>query len=144
VDVPKKFQRLVQQPFITLAPGAGDRAKFWPLENYIQVAKIFESQNIQPVFILGPSEVDWKEQIIKQVPNALFPLQETSETSVYLTIALGQLAELNIANDGGAAHLLALSNQPTIVIYKSIRILKKWHPNGSQVFPLLVQKYNQD
>ncbi|RZI46946.1 glycosyltransferase family 9 protein [Candidatus Finniella inopinata] len=125
---------------VLLAPGAGGRFKCWPLENFINLAKDLESQGFQPVFILGPAEPEWQQQIQSFLPNAFFPLQETNKTSPYLTIALGQLAAVNVANDGGVGHILASSNQPTISMWGPTEAAKST-PNGRQVVVVKAQDF---
>lgn len=125
---------------VLLAPGAGGRFKCWPLENFIKLAQQLENQGLQPAFILGPAEPEWQGKIQSQMPNAVFPLQEASKTSPYLTIALGQLAHANVANDGGVGHILAASNQPIISMWGPTEAPKST-PNGRQVIVMKAQDF---
>ena len=131
---------LEHKKVVLLAPGAGGRFKCWPLENFINLAKELETQGLQPAFILGPAELEWQSQITTAFPTAVFPLQQTSEKSPYLTIALGQLATVNVANDGGVGHILAASNQPTISMWGPTEALKST-PNGRQVIVVKAQHF---
>ena len=92
------------------------------------------------MFILGPAELEWKKDIKRLMPHAIFPLQNTSENSVYLTIALGALADINVANDGGVGHILASSNQPTLSMWGPTDPLKST-PNGKNVFVIKSQDF---
>ena len=125
---------------VLLAPGAGGRFKCWPLENFINLAKQLENKGLQPAFILGPAEPEWQQQIKTFLPNAFFPLQETNKTSPYLTIALGQLAAVNVANGGGVGHILAASNQPTISMWGPTDAPKST-PNGRHVVLVKAQDF---
>jgi ADP-heptose:LPS heptosyltransferase len=67
-------------------------------------------------------------------------LQETTKTSPYLTIALGQLAHVNVANDGGVGHILAAANQPIISMWGPTEAPKST-PNGRQVMVVKAQDF---
>jgi ADP-heptose:LPS heptosyltransferase len=131
---------LGKKKIILLAPGAGGRFKCWPLERFVSLAQKLEQIGTQPMFILGPAELEWKKDIKRLMPHAIFPLQNTSENSVYLTIALGALADINVANDGGVGHILASSNQPTLSMWGPTDPLKST-PNGKNVFVIKSQDF---
>lgn len=152
VDVPAEWKEhaahllkdyLGHQKIVLLAPGAGGRFKCWPLENFINLAQKLKEQGIQPLFILGPAEPEWKADIEKHMPDAIFPLQNTDKKSAYLTIGLAQLADVNVANDGGVGHILASSNQPTISMWGPTDPLKST-PNGKQVVVVKSQDFGGD
>lgn len=128
------------KPFVLLAPGAGGRFKCWPLENFIALAQKLESAGMQPLFILGPAEREWQKTIQAAMPHALFPLQMSQASSVYLTIALAAQANLCIANDGGVGHILASSNTPTISMWGPTDPLKST-PNGNHVHVVTAQEF---
>jgi ADP-heptose:LPS heptosyltransferase len=134
---------LGHQKIVLLAPGAGGRFKCWPLENFINLAQKLKEQGIPPMFILGPAESEWKTDIEKHMPDAVFPLQNTDKKSAYLTIGLAQLADVNVANDGGVGHILASSNQPTISMWGPTDPLKST-PNGKQVVVVKSQDFGGD
>ena len=104
--------------YIGLAPGAGNRDKCWPFENYLAVAKALDAA--VPVFILGPDEKDWIAAAAA-VPNARLPLQEAAArgiaTSPALTIALAQRLAASLANDSGGGHMLAAGDQPLVSLF---------------------------
>jgi ADP-heptose:LPS heptosyltransferase len=62
--------------YIGLAPGSGGPPKFWPLENFIELARHLEFQGRVPVFFLGPKETRWIDEIRNALPETRFPLQE--------------------------------------------------------------------
>ncbi|MBY0281207.1 MAG: lipopolysaccharide heptosyltransferase family protein [Alphaproteobacteria bacterium] len=137
-DLMKDF--LGKKKIVLLAPGAGGRFKCWPLEKFVGLAQRLEDEGAQPLFILGPAEPEWRKDIEKLMPSAIFPLQNTTENSVYLTIALGALADVNVANDGGVGHILASSNKPTISMWGPTDPLKST-PNGQQVIVVKSQDF---
>jgi ADP-heptose:LPS heptosyltransferase len=152
LHVPKEWLDFAQgllkpyahRPMVTLAPGAGGRFKCWPLENFIKLAQQLEESNIQPLFLLGPAELEWKDVIQSHMPQAVFPLQQASEQlghiPVYVTIAVAKLAQVNVANDGGVGHIVASSNQPTISMWGPTDPVKST-PNGEKVRVVRAQSF---
>lgn len=149
IEIPEKWMTIAsdlvkdflgKKRIVLLAPGAGGRFKCWPLERFIGLAKKLEQKSIQPLFILGPGEPEWKKDIEKLMPSAIFPLQNTTENSVYLTIALGALADVNVVNDGGVGHILASSNKPTLSMWGPTDPLKST-PNGREVIVIKAQDF---
>ena len=131
---------LGKRKIVLLAPGAGGRFKCWPFQNFIDLAQRLQEEGVQPMFILGPAEPEWKKDIERFIPDAIFPLQNTDKTSAYLTIALGKLADVNVANDGGVGHILASSNQPTLSMWGPTDPLKST-PNGHKVTVIKAQDF---
>ena len=83
---------------VGFVPGssAGRANKRWPLERYVEVARRQAVRGRVPVFILGPEEAAWHADLARDVPQALFPLQEAAaageRTGPLLTIALALVA----------------------------------------------------
>ena len=104
--------------YIGLAPGAGNREKCWPLENYCAVARKLGAG--VPVFILGPDEKDWIVAA-SAVPNARLPLQDAAARGIAptpaLTIALAQRLAASLANDSGGGHMLAAGDRPLVSLF---------------------------
>ncbi len=108
--------------YVGLSPGAGGLPKCWPLENFVMLAKVQEMAGRTPVFILGPQELDWYDDIKAAVPGALFPLQtdglgEQHDYLPQLTIALSKRMALSVCNDSGTGHMCALGGQPLISLF---------------------------
>jgi len=108
--------------YVGLSPGAGGLPKCWPLENFVLLAKAQEMAGRVPVFILGPQELDWHDEIRAAVPGALFPLQTDGLGARYdylpqLTIALSKRLALSVCNDSGTGHMCALGGQPLISLF---------------------------
>lgn len=147
--IPKKWEEkaafllepyLKTRKIVLLAPGAGGKFKCWPLENFIHLAKKLYADNILPAFILGPEETHWKAIIQGLFKEAFFPLQETQKSSVFLTIALGKLATVNVVNDAGVGHILSASDTPTISMWGPTDPLKS-KPNGKIVHIVKAQDF---
>lgn len=108
--------------YIGFAPGAGNRIKVWPLDRFIKLASIQFTQGRVPVFLLGPDEIDWQEEIAAAVPAAKFPLQDYevwggAGISIEQTLAVGTLLKLAVSNDSGTGHMLAAVDCPLISLF---------------------------
>ncbi len=105
--------------YVGLAPGASVRTKCWPLESYIELARLQLDRGRVPVFILGPGEQDWVAPLRTAAPQALFPTLEAGQAapSVEFSIALGGRLAVAVANDAGAGHILAVSDAPLVSLF---------------------------
>ncbi len=108
--------------YFGLAPGAGGRPKCWPLDRFVELGKIQAERGRQPVFILGPQESDWIEQVQQGVPTALYPLQDpdipdTLRGDPLLTIALAKRLALTVSNDSGIGHMIAAAGTPLVSLF---------------------------
>jgi ADP-heptose:LPS heptosyltransferase len=109
-------RRLPTGPFyVGLAPGAGGKHKCWPLENYLDVARILAARNLAPVFFVGPAERAWESRIRADLPGILMPL--TDDDTPAITIALASRLSAAIANDSGTGHMLAAGGAPLISLF---------------------------
>jgi len=107
--------------YVGLAPGAGNRAKCWPLDRFVETAKAAERQGGVPVFLLGPGEVEWVDTIAAAVPAARFPLQDRAlwgETwDPVHTVALARRLAVAVANDSGINQMLAAADAPLVTLF---------------------------
>ncbi|MCW8835880.1 MAG: glycosyltransferase family 9 protein [Rhodospirillales bacterium] len=107
--------------YVGLAPGAGGRHKCWPLERYTDLARHLADGGKVPVFLLGPAEGEWADDIRASAPNALLPLQDARAgglgVSPLLTIAMGRRLSAAVANDAGVGHMLAAAGTPLISLF---------------------------
>lgn len=106
--------------YIGLAPGAGDRRRCWPLENYIEFANYQAQTGRTPVFFIGPDEEDMIPAIKTVLKNAVFPEQENNSVDIrgpLLSLALAERIALGVANNSGPGHILAAAGQPVISLY---------------------------
>lgn len=93
--------------YVGFSPGAGGRHKCWPIESFIALAQRQSQRGDVPVFILGPAETEWLDQLRSSVPSARFPLQDAASADPLLTVALAGRLAAAVANDSGGGHLLA-------------------------------------
>lgn len=109
---------------VGFAPGAGrkDTGKCWPLERFISLANDQKDRGRVPVFILGPNEAEWLDQLKEAVPGAVFPGWD-GEASTQglrdpaLTVALGARLAVAVANCSGTGHMLAAGGVPMVSLY---------------------------
>jgi len=108
--------------YVGLSPGAGGASKCWPLENYISLAQRLSADGRVPVFLLGPMEESWRQDIAAHVPGALFPVQSDKFDRKALldpriTIALAKRLAAAVANDSGIGHMLSAGGMPLITLF---------------------------
>jgi ADP-heptose:LPS heptosyltransferase len=108
--------------YVGIAPGAGDLTKAWPRFKFAKLAQMQAEKGRVPVFILGPLELNWYDELKATVPLAKFPLQEYGlwgEHAITLehTLAIGRLLDVAIANDSGVGHMLAAADCPLISLF---------------------------
>ena len=114
--LPRKFK------YIGFAPGAADLSKVWLLDNFIAVATYYSKKAYIPVFFIGPNELAWLDLIKKKLPNARFPEIELKERKknnggIELVVAIANRMQINLANDSGMSHMIALSNSYLLSLF---------------------------
>ncbi|MBQ4133789.1 MAG: hypothetical protein IJD04_08685 [Desulfovibrionaceae bacterium] len=106
---------------VGLIPGAGHKAKSWPLENFEFLARQLEQQGFEPVFLLGPAEQergmkpDWQRVEYPEPPR------ELAERMLQMRAI--------IACDGGPAHLASHHAVPGLVLFGPVD-WRVWAPAG--------------
>lgn len=118
--------------YVGLAPGAGGAHKCWPRESFVEIARRAVRRDQVPVFLLGPQEEDWRDDLAQQVPAALFPLQDAEMQARYgyeplWTVAVGERLTATLCNDSGTSHMLAAAGIPIIALY-GIAMPAKFRP----------------
>ncbi|MBK8271035.1 MAG: glycosyltransferase family 9 protein [Planctomycetes bacterium] len=116
--------------FAVLHPGSGSRAKCWPLENFISLAKSFNDAKRPCAFLLGPVEQEQMagEQIVSLEGAApVFRCDDLLQLAEFLS-----KAHTIVSNDSGIAHLAAALDRPVVVIFGPTAP-RRWRPLGSRV-----------
>jgi len=99
--------------YVGLSPGAGGRHKCWPLKDYIALAEMLMRQGQAPVFLLGPAEAEWADEIKAALPGVSVPLG----LNPLETIAVGRRLAVAVANDSGIGHMLAAADVPMVSLF---------------------------
>ena len=120
--VEKLFSK--QKKYIGYSVSAGDKAKVWPIKNFIYLANHFSNKGFIPVFFIGPGEEEIFKHLRKQVPNALFPESEIRDKynelngfGVEVVSSIANRMDICLANDSGTGHMIALSNTHLISLF---------------------------
>lgn len=107
--------------YVGLAPGAAEATRAWPVNDYVNIARVLDENGNVPVFLLGPPEHHWHEPIAAAVPTARFPMQHPSVEALHgaphLGIALTERLGVTLANDGAFAHIAAAGGTPVVGLY---------------------------
>jgi ADP-heptose:LPS heptosyltransferase len=107
--------------YVGLAPGAADTALAWPVNEYVNIARVLEQNGNVPVFLLGLSERHWHEPIGAAVSTARFPMQHPSVEALagapHLAVALAERVGAALVNDGVFAHIAAAGGAPVVGLY---------------------------
>jgi ADP-heptose:LPS heptosyltransferase len=108
--------------YVGLAPGAGSDIKIWPRYKFEKIAVLQAAKGRVPVFILGPQELDWYDELVVTVPAAKFPLQDyaawgTAQLTIDHTLAIAGCLDVAVANDSGVGHMLAAMDCPLVSLF---------------------------
>ncbi|MGR8948276.1 MAG: glycosyltransferase family 9 protein [Gammaproteobacteria bacterium] len=108
------------ETYVGFSPGAGGQSKRWPLQRFIEIARVQSGQGRRPVFFLGPEEAHLLAELKAELPSARFPEYDELHRrrgGVMLSIALASRMSCSVANDSGGGHILAAGAQPLISLY---------------------------
>lgn len=102
-----------------LAPGAGGKEKKWPLEYYIELAKMLQEYQVQSVYFLtGPQEEEEKNILEKNGFNVIH------NPNIASLFSLIRSCEVFISNDCGPSHIAHIMGVKQLVIFKDY--LPEW------------------
>ncbi len=118
------------RPIVLLHPGSGGRAKCWPAESFAGLASWLRHADVQPVFVLGPVEM---ERHGTEMVDRLSRLAPTSAEPDLLQTALAiAAADAYVGNDAGPTHLAAAAGTPTVALFGPTDATV-WRPLGNGV-----------
>ncbi len=134
--------------YVGLVPGAGNRAKCWPLDRFMALARDCLAAGQVPVMLLGPNEADWLDLVRSDCPQALLPAWAGNEMrpefrSPLQTVAVGGRLTAAVTNDCGVAHILAAAATPLISLFGSTNPIK-YVPLTPWVTVLTAREYGSD
>lgn len=98
-----------------IAPGSGGKYKCFPSAAFIQIAELLIAENIEPVFVLGPAEIE------RFGSEALSQFQKTAAVVSGMDLpdifALMLKSACFLGNDSGVTHLAAAAGISTYAIF---------------------------
>jgi heptosyltransferase-2 len=117
-------------PIIAMHPGSGgySTARRWAPERFAQLADtLYRDFSGQLLLVGGPEEVDLHQQIMNMMQSNMPRRSFAGKTSIKVTAALLELADLFIGNDAGPMHLAAAVGTPTVAIF-GLSNSRAWGP----------------
>ena len=97
--------------------GHPTRKKSWSIDKFINIANEVVFRGYTPVFLIEKSYQKIIDHIQKEVPDALFPEQQTKMGSPALVTALAQRLEAAVSIDCGIMHMIGLAKIPMVVLF---------------------------
>ena len=132
--------------YIGIAPGAGEKNKIWPINNFIKIADYFTKKGYGIVFFIGPEEENLKSMLSKRFPSSIFiedndKLKEFS--NIEIIMASTKFLKLAISNDSGVSHMLSTNECPLIKLFGP-KDSDKFTPNKKNLFSISSKNYNSN
>jgi heptosyltransferase-2 len=121
VSVPTSLERTIvgiESPLIALAPGGAKNIlrdqplKRWPLESYVQLAKILVARG-HSVLVVGAASDAW----VKDAFTKLGIVDLVGQTTVIDLVGLFGKCDLVVTHDSGPMHLAALAGVPIVALF---------------------------
>jgi ADP-heptose:LPS heptosyltransferase len=110
-------------PLVILHPGAGSRAKQWPVEGFASIADRATAQEYVVAVHEGPADRAAVEALLGRVGRPVIRFRDPA-----LPVLAGALAEaaLYVGNDSGVSHLAAAVGAPAVILFTPL--LLAWQP----------------
>ena len=130
--------------YIGIAPGAGEKDKIWPVENFINIAQYFENKFFKIVWFLGPDEDNIKQLIKNNFPNSIYPEELTNKFSSFeIVMTTTKYLSFALANDSGISHILSTKHCPLIKLFGK-KNPKKFTPNNKHIITISANEFNSE
>jgi hypothetical protein len=114
-----------------LHPGAGSKAKRWPLSRFVSLAQHLALQEKRKLLIIeGSAERGLSEQIVSALPSDRAIVFDAM--SLNLLAAVVAQCDLFVGNDSGVAHLAAALKVKCVVLFGPT-LPQHWAPLGHDV-----------
>lgn len=109
-------QRLIEQPYWVLAPGASRAYRRWPVERFVAISRYVASRrpSWRAVIVGSAAEVGLAERIASALGDQALNL--AGKTTLIELISLIGDAFLVIGNDSAAGHIAACLGVPSVVV----------------------------
>jgi ADP-heptose:LPS heptosyltransferase len=109
------FRGIPLEPFVAVAPGAGERRKMWPVENYCALVPLLVNRLGVPILVVGDS-TEWPlgEQVSAVDRNRVFNV--CGALTLRSLAVLLDRCDLFVGNDSGPKHIAAARGVPIVEI----------------------------
>ena len=148
ISIPKDIESILfkifepKYKYIGIAPGAGEKDKIWPIDNFINIAKYFENKLFKIVWFLGPDEDNIKQLIKNNFPNSIYPEELINKFSSFeIVMATTKYLSCALANDSGISHILSTKHCSLIKLFGK-KNPKKFTPNNNHIITISAIEFN--
>jgi len=111
-------------PAVLLFPGAGHVKKTWPMANFLRVAGMLAKSGFEPVFVLGPAEIERGVDV--------GPWPRLAPENLMDLMAAMRNARAVLGPDCGPMHLAGLLGVPGVSVFGPTSP-RQWGPVGMAV-----------
>jgi len=115
---------------LILSPGASRPTKQWPLKNFETLARNWQTQGGEAIYLLGPNEREWASQLGSSA---------VVSDSLSKTLDLMASATLFVGNDSGPKHLAVAIGLPTFTLFGPEDPFE-WHPYSRVDHPVFFRE----
>jgi len=116
---------------IILHPGSGGAHKCWPLNQFQSLADMLRRSEYQPVFLLGPVELDtWPPHLLQELNCRNYTVLK--DLSLEQVIQILSCSSGYVGNDSGITHLAGAVGIPAVAIFGPSNP-RQWQPLGQRV-----------
>ncbi len=112
--------------FTVIHPGSFKITNRWPVQNYIAIAQALQAKGRRVLFILGPSERNWKADLAREG----FPVLD--QISILEMAGILSLSDQVICNDTGVMHIAGAVGARTLALFGETNP-EQWKPPGDSV-----------
>jgi len=114
-EIPQAITEIASKNFFLVAPGAGARHRWWPVERFAFVCrKILEKdRSLTPVIIGGGNEVELGKKLLELVPNSIDLTGKTDINSLKFIVQKGKFL---ICGDTSFVHIAIAMKKPTVCL----------------------------
>ena len=102
---------------VALNPGAGNVAKCWPFERYLELARWLQSKQYTVIFLFGPKETALFQAHIHTLDQIGAYSIHFSDSRIQRLAGLLRHCSLTISNDCAVMHISAAIGCPTLAIF---------------------------
>jgi heptosyltransferase-3 len=129
-EIARRVGAKADKPLVVLCPGSGRPDKCWHLANFLAVAEKLKSKHAQPLFLLGPAEIErFPRPSLTDISTTAPSLTDLSLTEVLQVLSC---ADAFVGNDSGITHLAAALGLHTIALFGPTDP-QVWRPLGPAV-----------